>query len=632
MAVSGVSVSTPSALNAPGAVASKTGGAALSDKAQLNLASSVLTQDVIDSLKEADESQQIEPLNTKIEQNNLKKSDLAAITTLVSNFKTSYADVANETALLKRSVDIGGSKSVNANIEAGVKEQTVRMSVSQLAQVDSFQTKGFESRSAVLDSSISGTQKLTLKVGDKSFDLDVTNTTTLEDISDQINDKSDGKITASIIDTGDKNGAFKLVFQTKESGVDNAISFSVAGGEDEKNAAANILDKLGFGSNATEKTDDSGAVIGYDFALDFSADKGAKQLQTAQDAKFTFNGIDITRSSNTIEDLIIGAKFTLNEVDEMSTTGVRKESIITIGRDTEGVVESLKDMVQAYNDLMSNIDTATSYNKDTGAVGSLNGVNEITRIKREINNVMNATINGKAITDFGFEFSDSGTLSLNEDKLKTAMNDDFDGFKNFFISNTTYNNANVYSSGSLTSPTSAISQGVTGKLTINGKEINIDLAAGDSVKNATELVRLINDAGIDNIKASISPSGSLLIAGSYGKNVEIGGDDSVLAILGLKKGTTQGSSTQQKGFFAQMNDVIDGLINKSTGSLTTLANSYEEKGESIAKQKEKTQEMLDKRYAMMQQQFATYAVQMNSLENSFKNLQNTFEALLNNDK
>lgn len=632
MAVSGVSVSTPSTLNAAGAVASKTGGSAVSDKAQLNLASSVLTQDVIDSLKEADESQQIEPLKTKIEQNNLKKSDLAAITTLVSNFKTSYADVANETALLKRSVDISGSKSVNANIEAGVKEQTVRMSVSQLAQVDSFQTKGFESRSSVLDSNISGTQKLSLKVGDKSFDLDITNTTTLEDISNQINDKSDGKISASIVDTGDKNGSFKLVFQTKETGLDNAISFSVAGDESARDGAANILDKLGFGSTATEKTDDSGAVIGYDFALDFSTDKGAKQLQTAQDAKFTFNGIDITRSSNTIEDLIIGAKFTLNEVDEISTTGVRKESVITIGKDTSAVVDSLKDMVQAYNDLMSNISTATSYDKDTGAVGSLNGVNEITRIKSEINNVMNSTINGKAITDFGFEFSDSGILSLNENKLKTAINDDYDSFKNFFTTNTTYNNANVYSSGSLTSPTSAISQGVNGKLTINGKEINIDLAAGDSVKNATDLVRLINDAGIDNVKASISTSGSLLIAGSSGKNIEIGGDADVLAKLGLKSGTTQGSSTEQKGFFARMNDVVDGLISKTSGRLTTLADSFDEKGEIITKQKEKIQEMLDKRYSMMQQQFATYAVQMNSLENSFKNLQSTFEALLNSDK
>ncbi len=628
MAVSGVSVSTPSALNAPGAVASKTGGAALSDKAQLNLASSVLTQDVIDSLKEADESQQIEPLKTKIEQNNLKKSDLTAITTLVSNFKTSYADVANETALLKRSVDIGGSKSVNASIEAGVKEQTIRMSVSQLAQVDSFQTKGFDSRSSVLDSSISGTQKLTLKVGDKSFDLDVTNTTTLEDISDQINDKSGGKITASIVNTGDRNGAYKLVFQTKESGLDNAIAFSVAGGEDEKNAAANILDKLGFGSNATKKTDDSG----YDFALDFSTDRGAKQLQTAQDAKFTFNGIDITRSSNTIEDLIIGAKFTLNEVDEMSTTGARKESIITIGRDSEAVIDSLKEMVQAYNDLISNVNTATSYNKDTGAVGSLNGVNEITSIKRAINNVMNTTINGKALTDFGFDFTDKGVLSLDEDKLKTAMNEDYEGFKNFFITNTTYNNANVYSAGSITSDNGPLSQDISGRLKINGKEIDINLqGTNGAVKNATELVKLINDAGIDSVKASISPSGSLLIAGSYGKNIEIGGDSDLLTKLGLKSGVTQGSSTEQKGFFGQLNEVVDGLIG-SNGSLKTLADSYETKGESINKQKEKIQEMLDKRYSMMQQQFATYAVQMNSLENSFKNLQNTFEALLNNDK
>ena len=51
--MAGVSVSTPSKENSPTYGLSKT-GAAVSDKAQLNIASSILTQDVIDGLKDAD--------------------------------------------------------------------------------------------------------------------------------------------------------------------------------------------------------------------------------------------------------------------------------------------------------------------------------------------------------------------------------------------------------------------------------------------------------------------------------------------------------------------------------------------------------------------------------------------------
>lgn len=612
MAVSGVSVSAPSTANSAAAARTNKTGAAVSDKSQLNLASSVLTQDVIDGLKDADESVQVKPLANRIEQNNTKQGDLTALTTLISQFKTSFADVANENALLKRSVTAAGSGSVTASVEAGVNEQTIRLSVEQLAKADSFQSKGFDSRSAVLDSTITGEQTLTMKVGDKSFDLKITNTTTLEDINDQIN-SSDIGLKSSIINTGGENGQ-RLVFQTKETGANQAISFS--GGAD----GVSILKKLGF--NATD--DGSGNITLAD-----GASGEGKRLQTAQDAKFTFNDIEITRSSNSVDDLIIGVTFNLNNVDEVNATTGRKESVITIGRDTSAVVDSLKNMVQAYNDLMSNVSTATSYNKDTGAAGSLNGMSEITGIKRTLSNIMNGTYNGISLQDFGFSFSEKGgVISLDESKLNEAMNKDYDKFKEFFTASTGYKNANVFSSGAITGNT--LDGGLSGKLKINGKEIDINLTDASGIKNATDLVKLINDAGIEDVKASIAENGRLQISGSMGINVQIDGDAGVLTKLGLSKGTTLGSKTENKGFFGTLNDAVKGLIGTS-GTLTNLADSLKNKNELLVDQKTKIQTQLDKKYATMQNQFATIAVQMNSLENSFKTLQSTFEAMLGNN-
>lgn len=626
MAISAVSVNAPSTANKADNRTNST-GSALSDKAQLNLASSVLTQDVIDSLKDADEGMQIKPLTKRIEQNSKQQADVTALTTLMSQFKTSYADVANETAMLKRKVSASGSGSVSLSAEAGVREQTIRLSVSQLAQVDSYQSKGFSSRSATLEG-ITKDEEITMNIGDKSVNLKIGATTTLEDIMDQINDS--GAIRASIVNTGDKDGAYKLIFQSKDTGTDHAISFSSKGdGSDE--SAIKILNELGFGATKTESKDDEGNTV-FSYTIDANdSSKGGKQLQKAQDANFTYNGIEITRSSNTIDDLIIGATFTLNSVDEKnSTTGALKESVLTIGRDTEAVGESLKNMVNAYNDLLSNINTSTSYDKETGAAGYLNGMNEITGMKKALQNLFNTpNVNGKSLQDFGFSFNEKGVMSLDTAKLNKTIEEDFEGFKEFFTSGTSYTNASVFSSGAITGDT--LKDGVSGKLKINGKEIELDLKSGEGIKNANELVKLINDAGIDNIKASITESGALQISSSYGTNVEIDGDSEVLSKLGLKKETKQGSKSDIEGFFAKLNKVIDGYIGQK-GTLTNLSDGLKDKAKLMGEQKTKVQESLDKKYSLMQTQFATYAVQMNSLTNQFNSLQSTMEALLNSNK
>ena len=622
--MAGVSVSTPSKENSPTYGLSKT-GAAVSDKAQLNIASSILTQDVIDGLKDADESVQIKPLTLKIDKNTKKQADITALTTLVSTLKTSYADVANETAMLKRTVSAAGSGSVTANVEAGVAEQTVRLSVSQLAQVDSYQSKGFKSRSETL-TGITKEESLTLSVGDKSVDIKVGPSTTLEDIINQINDGAGDAIKASIVNTGGENG-YKMILQSKESGEKNQIKFSVKGDQTAADGAKAVLEKLGFNATATENADKTG----FDFSLDFTGSE-AKQLQKAQDAKFNFNGIDITRSSNSVDDLIIGVTFNLNNVDEKnSTTGALKESVITIGKDTDAVVKSLKSMVTAYNDLISNISTATSYDRENGVAGTLNGMSEITGIKRKLQNLFESSnSDGKSLQNFGFSFTEKGVLSVDESKLKDTISKDYEGFKSFFTNSTEYKNAGVFGKETINTNLKDIS----GKLKINGKEIEIKLNNGnDAVKNANELVRLINDAEIPNVTARLADNGVLQLVGTSGKDIEISKDSNadLLKALGLEAGTTPGSSTDKKGFFDKLSDIVTGLIG-TEGTLTNLTSSLKDKSKIIQSQKDKVQATLDKKYAMMQKQFSTIAVQMNALENSFNSLKNTFDAMLNSNK
>ena len=622
MAVSSVSVSEPTIKN-------YTGTGSTIKKTNVDITGTYLKQQTIDTLKQYDEESQIKPLTTRIATNALQQQDLTAITTLISQFKTSYADIASETSFLKRKTSIAGSNSVSANIEDGVAEQTIRMSVMQLAQSDSYQTKGFSSRSDVVFSNLSSDTKFSLQVGDKSYDITVNNKTTLDELSQKITDATDGKISVKILNVGGTN-PYSMVFQTKDTGKDNAIKFKMAG-----NVNYNSLFKdLGFD---TTTPDDKGV-----FTLKAGTGTNAgKKLANAQDAEFTFNGVNMTRSKNTIDDIITGATFTLNNVDDKTTSGEYKDTVISISKDTASLVKTMQSMVQAYNTLKTNLDTATSYDSESKAAGSLNGLSEITSIKRQINSIItNTDKNGKSLMDFGFSFTDKGVLSLDTKALESAISDDYENFKKFFSSNTTYENAVFYSSGSITSGTNAW----TGKIKINDKEFDLaeidksitgnatstnpSTQNTDKTKQAAELVKQINDAKI-GVTASLDDDGKLVLKGVNDKTLKIeagdGGDDA-LKTLGLSAGSKTGTKSVNEGFFAKMNSLIDSLINSKKGSLTNFATELKDKNKLLTKQKERTQNSIDKKYEQMTRTFIAYASAIAKLTNSFSGLQGMIDA------
>lgn len=622
MAVSSVSVSEPTIKN-------YTGTGSTIKKTNVDITGTYLKQQTIDTLKQYDEESQIKPLTTRIATNALQQQDLTAITTLISQFKTSYADIASETSFLKRKTSIAGSNSVSANIEDGVAEQTIRMSVMQLAQSDSYQTKGFSSRSDVVFSNLQSDTKFSLQVGDKSYDITVNNKTTLDELSQKITDATDGKISVKILNVGGEN-PYSMVFQTKDTGKDNAIKFKMAGNVNDNS----LFKDLGFKTTMPDADDVFTLEAG-----DSDPRNAGKKLSSAQNAEFTFNGVNMTRSKNTIDDIITGATFTLNNVDDKTTSGEYKDTVISISKDTASLVKTMQSMVQAYNTLKTNLDTATSYDSESKAAGSLNGLSEITSIKRQINSIItNTDKNGKSLMDFGFSFTDKGVLSLDTKALESAISDDYENFKKFFSSNTTYENAVFYSSGSITSGTNAW----TGKIKINDKEFDLaeidkkfqsnatstTPSTPDKTKQAAELVKQINDAKI-GVTASLDDAGKLVLKGVNDKTLKIeagDGSDQALTTLGLSAGSKTGIKSVNEGFFAKMNSLIDSLINSKKGSLTNFSTELKDKNKLLTKQKERTQNSIDKKYEQMTTTFIAYASAIAKMTNSFSALQGMIDA------
>ena len=118
----------------------------------LGIGSGVLSYDVIDKLKKADENVMVKPLEEKLDLLKKKESALSQFVTIGATIKTDILDLADGTLFAKVSTDVNGS-SVNVTANDGVKPQTFDINVTQLAQNDVYQSKGFANTNSIINSS-----------------------------------------------------------------------------------------------------------------------------------------------------------------------------------------------------------------------------------------------------------------------------------------------------------------------------------------------------------------------------------------------------------------------------------------------------------------------------------------------
>ena len=208
-----------------------------------------LNDELIKKLKEADEAGQIKPLTTRLEKNELKQKDLAALKTLVSNVNVSGKTLGSEALYLKRNTNNAG-KSVTASAANGVSVQSFSIDVQKLAQKDTFQSKNFKNSSSIVGAPNTGS--FDVEIDGQKFSIGVTRSTTYQDIVDKINDVSGGKLQARILNVGGDNPN-QIMLQSGSTGATQTIKFS--------NDTAGILDKLGWDDTQFQDTDESGALF-----------------------------------------------------------------------------------------------------------------------------------------------------------------------------------------------------------------------------------------------------------------------------------------------------------------------------------------------------------------------------------
>ncbi len=344
---------------------------------------------IVDSIVQAETAPIASRIQKNIDDKNAVISGYALVAAELDKMKQ-YADSAKGSTGFSVSSD-------NSAVSVSVADQSLAtafdasITVSSLASSQTLEFTGFSSKSAAINK---GT--ITIDFGSWSgsnFTENETKTSQSVVISDSNNTLSGlatslsaiSGVNATVIDKGD--GTFSLIVNS-DTGADNALRLGV-----------------------TEDENDPGLV-----SFDTSSTNASKQVVAAQDAAMTINGVQVTRASNTITDLIDGYEFKLN------TTTTSAASVIA-SIDSDLAYSTVKGFVDMFNSVNSTIDELTNNGVDGSEKGALARDVVIAGIKRNIRSIVTDALPGfednpRYISELGIRTERDGSLSLTEDDFK----------------------------------------------------------------------------------------------------------------------------------------------------------------------------------------------------------------------
>jgi flagellar hook-associated protein 2 len=217
--------------------------------------------------------------------------------------------------------------------------------------------------------------------------------TTLTELAETLN-RLPG-ITAQILDKGD--GTVSLGVLT-ETGAQNAVRFTA---QDTGGAGVSLA------------------------ALDTVNDNAAKQVQASQDARFTVNGIAVTRPSNQVNDILPGVEVSLL-APTTATLGVE--------RSQTAAQQNMQSLVNGLNDTLKLLRDLTRTGVGDGTAGELAGDRSLQSVEAALRRLISEPINGFSdrpisLADLGIATERSGSLRFDMpafDRTFAARAADFD--------------------------------------------------------------------------------------------------------------------------------------------------------------------------------------------------------------
>jgi flagellar hook-associated protein 2 len=391
---------------------------------------------------------------------------------------------------------------------------TYSLTVNRLAKSDAVLSSAVNTFSNQDDPLITATG--TLSVGGTA--ISVTAGDSLKTVVDAINAQtSTTKVRAQIVDLG--NSTYRLNLSATETGKAITLTGSDAG----------VLDDLNLSALGSGETDAS------------------------LSAEVVYNGVTVTRSSNTIKDLIPSASidlFSANPLDKIR---------ISVETNNQNVRSQVDAFVEAYNALRDFYDTQTLVNGD-GTVPKTSILVNQSAFRGSflgLETVLTGGVSGissvNSLRDVGITLDDNNRLVVDEVKLNDAIVDKGDAVSKLFGFTSSSSNSDFFVARRPESLKSSLGNG----------DITVRVLETDASGKPTKAEMVVAGVTYDSTKVTISQGGAIVPPEGIGLDGARFGYTGGVVTLGSPKTSTikmtQGIADQAASYLEKTLS-IDGII------------------------------------------------------------------------
>ncbi|WP_312068860.1 flagellar filament capping protein FliD [Lelliottia nimipressuralis] len=348
-----------------------------------------------DNLQTAEQTK-LTPITTQQTSYKAKLTAWNVVQASLTKLQTASDALKNTSAIAQAKVSTTNS-AFSATLSTSATAGTYSVEVSSLAASQSLLSPKVASKDTDLGDSSMSSRTITITQPGQKDPLTVTlasDKTSLSDVRDAINAKQ-GSVTASIIKADDNS--YYLALTSRDSGTTNKMTVTT---DDAELAKFVSYDPAGSSSVMTEQV-------------------------AASDAVVKINGIEITRSSNTITDAPEGVTLNLTKTNKGSP------ETLTVVKDNQPMLDAVQAFVDAYNSLQTTIGNQTKYTKvDQGnsaqdtSNGDLLGDGTLRSIQTQLRSKLSASQGSgdlATLSQLGITQDITGKLTVDSTKLNKAL-------------------------------------------------------------------------------------------------------------------------------------------------------------------------------------------------------------------
>jgi flagellar hook-associated protein 2 len=326
-----------------------------------------------------------------------KRSDYSSQASLLSTLEGKLTTLQSAAKALDTSAEmraLSASSSDEAKLTASASGSAVvgdyEITVNSLCQAQRTYSDAFAAKD---QKNLVGTGTLQIKVGTAdavSISIDGANDT-LEDVAARINEKCAG-VSVRVMSTGSQ---YRLVVNGTETGAANTITFSEDG------------------------------------TLATGLDDAANLVQAAADASISFDGMTLTRSTNTIDDAIPGVT-----LDLVSKTEAGSPVSLSVSTDESTMESKIQTLLSAYNDVVGFINGQLTYSGEV-KTDTLMGDSTTRSVKYRLQRIIASEVPGlgesfSSLARIGIKTATDGKLSLDSSTFHDALTSNLEAVSSLF--------------------------------------------------------------------------------------------------------------------------------------------------------------------------------------------------------